>query len=276
MLTTAQFLQQVIDIDSRPACMFVQHARTEHNYPMHHHQKGQFVYVEEGLAYLYAPNKTYFIPARHYVWIPPLLEHRVFVQSPQHLLHSLCFAVDDDLGHPFYSTMGIYPVTTLLYEMLLFTEKWDGHICPDDHDQYLFLQTLKMILPKISQHPLPIVLPTTDDERLQPVLAYLHQNLGEPLEVAAVARRFGFSMRNLSRLFQQRMSLSFVQYLKLCRVIAAMEQMLQTSKNISEIAYSVGYNSLSAFSNTFTQLVHCRPTEFMLREHKHSKHMTRR
>jgi len=72
------------------------------------------------------------------------------------------------------------------------------------------------------------------------------------------------------------MSLSFVQYLKLCRVIAAMEQMLQTSKNISEIAYSVGYNSLSAFSNTFTQLVHCRPTEFMLREHKHSKHMTRR
>ena len=55
-----------------------------------------------------------------------------------------------------------------------------------------------------------------------------------------------------------------------------MEQMLQTKKNISEIAYSVGYNSLSAFSNTFSQLVHRRPTEFMLQEHKQSKHMTRR
>ncbi|GAB3862396.1 helix-turn-helix transcriptional regulator [Hymenobacter terrigena] len=274
-LTAEDFLQQVADIDARPESMFVQHQRTEHNYPLHHHQKGQFLYVEEGLAYLHTLNRTYFLPPRHYVWIPPLLDHFIFVQSHSHLLHNICFAVADDLTHPFYSVLGIYPVTTLLYEMLLYTEPWAGHIEPADAERFQFLATLKSILPTISRHPLPISLPTTDDERLRPLLAYVAKNLGEPLELGALARQFGFSTRTLTRLFQQRMSLSFVQYLKLCRIIAAMELLLQTSKSISEIAYEVGYNSLSAFSNTFYQLVQRRPSDFLPQERRQSKHIRR-
>ncbi|OON70938.1 AraC family transcriptional regulator [Hymenobacter sp. CRA2] len=271
------FLQQNADIDSRPETMFVQHERTEHNYPLHHHQKGQLLYVEEGLAFLNTTDKTYFLPARHYVWIPPRLDHFIQVRTPRGLLHNLCFAdTHDDLSHPFFSRLGIYPVTTLLYEMLIYTERWDGHIGPNDEDKFLFLKSLKLVLPEISRHPLPIVLPTTDDPRLRPVLTYLFQHLAEPLSLPGVARQFGFSTRNLSRLFQQTMSLTFVQYLKLRRVVAAMEMLLQTKMSISEIAYAVGYNSLSAFSNTFYQLTSRRPTDFIPQERKQSRHMQRR
>jgi len=265
MLTTQEFLAEVIDIDHRPDTMFVQHQRSEENYPLHHHRKTQFVYVEEGLAFLATAGRTYYLPARHYVLIPPSLEHRLFFRTPQHLIHSLFFTGADDATHPFFGTLGIYPVTTLLYEMVRYTERWYGHVAPAQEESFLFLKNLKLLLPHLSRQPLPLALPTTDDARLTPVLRHIFDHLGEPLELTGIASQFGFSARNLSRLFQQRLRLSFSQYLKLRRVTAAMELLLQTRQSISEIAYAVGYNSLSAFSNAFYQLANRRPTEFMPR-----------
>ncbi|RZK30277.1 MAG: AraC family transcriptional regulator, partial [Hymenobacter sp.] len=69
-----------------------------------------------------------------------------------------------------------------------------------------------------------------------------------------------------SRLFQECLSLSFGQYLKLRRILAAMALLLETHQTISEVAYAVGYNSLASFSNTFYQLVGQRPSEFATRE----------
>ncbi|MFD1139517.1 helix-turn-helix domain-containing protein [Larkinella insperata] len=121
---------------------------------------------------------------------------------------------------------------------------------------------MKHILPEISQHPLPIVLPVTDNERLLPVIHYIHQHLGDPLQLPEVAERFGFSVRSLSRLFRKAINSSFGQYLKLCRIIRGMEELLQTDKSVSEIAYDAGYTSLSTFSNTFLKLVNQRPGDF--------------
>jgi transcriptional regulator GlxA family with amidase domain len=66
----------------------------------------------------------------------------------------------------------------------------------------------------------------------------------------------------LSRLFQETMKISFLQYFKLLRMVKAIEMMLQTDKSMSEIAYTLGYNNLSAFSNIFYQLTRTRPSEF--------------
>jgi AraC-like DNA-binding protein len=243
--------------------MSVQHERTENNFPLHQHQKSQLMYVTEGLAFVVTPDHTYYLPARHYVWIPPRLEHRLLVRSAQYRLHSLCFAQADDAAHPFYSVLGIYPVTTLLYELLLYTEWWQGLVAPSEADAYLFLRNLKAVLPHISPHALPIALPTSDHPRLLPVLNYLSHHLDEPLELVPLARQFGFSARTLARLFQQVLHLSFGQYLKLRRITAAMELLIEGQHSVGEVAYAVGYHSLPAFSNAFLQLVSRRPTDFL-------------
>jgi transcriptional regulator GlxA family with amidase domain len=125
---------------------------------------------------------------------------------------------------------------------------------------------LKLVLPRISHHPLPLALPTTEDPRLVPVLRYLYEHIGELLELNALARQLGFSPRSLSRLFQECLSISFGQYLKLRRMMAAMELLLQTKQTVTEIAYAVGYNSLASFSNTFYKIVGRRPSDFASRE----------
>jgi transcriptional regulator GlxA family with amidase domain len=108
----------------------------------------------------------------------------------------------------------------------------------------------------------PIALPTTSNERLKPILLYLSQNFHKQQSLEEISKRFGMAERSVSRLFQSAMSISFLQYLKLLRMVRAIEMMLQTNKSTSEIAYATGYNSLAAFSKAFYQLTNIRPSDF--------------
>jgi AraC-like DNA-binding protein len=262
MLTDAEFFDRIQKNDACPEAMYVLHHFNGANFPLHLHQKTEFLYVRSGVAYLITPTETHFLPARHYVLIPPRLPHRVVFQSHDHVITILSFAEDRDADHPFYGTLGIYPIGPLLDEMLRYTERWSGMLKPECYEAYLFLLNLKLVLPHISQRPLPFSLPTTEDLRLAPVLHYIYEHLGELLGLDTLARQFGFSPRSLSRLFQRCLFISFGQYLKLRRILTAMEQLLQTKQTVSEIAYNVGYHSLSSFSNTFHKLVGQRPSDF--------------
>ncbi|WP_159476171.1 AraC family transcriptional regulator [Dyadobacter sp. 3J3] len=253
--------EQLINIDKNPESNYVLHDRMENLFPYHLHQKGQLTYVEGGIAYLNTKDKAYFLPARHFIWIPPGLEHFVQQKNRSSIVRNLYFNMADIKSSPFYERMGIYPAPNLLLEMLLFTEDWSGEIRVDSFENQ-FLTTIKNLLPKISSHPLPIVLPTTNHEKMQPIINYIQDNLESPLHLDVISKNFGMSPRTFSRLFQATLETSFLQYLKLSRMIRAMEQLLQTNKTISEIAYESGYNSIATFSNTFYGLVNVRPSEF--------------
>ena len=249
-LTTQDHLLQ---IDKQPRSVYVLHEKSERRFPVHKHVKGQLTYVEGGIAYVHIKDSTYVIPARHYIWIPKDLEHFLQVRYSMTAIRTLYFYTYDDKHNPFYSRMGIYPVTNLLQEMLLYAERWNGHILPSNKD-YAFLSAIKNILPQLSTQALPIVLPTSTNERIQPILQYLNTHVDEPLTLSGVSKLFGFSERTLSRLFQANMNISFLQYLKQLRVVKAVGMMLQKDVTLSEIAYNTGYGSLSAFSNAFYQI----------------------
>jgi len=249
-------------IDEKPDTMYVWHSKFEDRFQDHTHLKGQLTYVEGGVIFLYTKEKSYFLPARHYVWIPAGVEHHLQHRFHAAIVRNIYFDTLTDDENPFYKQIGIYPVNNLLLEMFLFSERWNGNISTGTKE-YDFLNTLKNILPVVSQHPLPIALPTTENERLRPVLRYIATNLSQDtMSLESVGKATSFSTRTLSRLFQSALNVSFFQYLKLARMIKAMEKLLESDATISEIAYSVGYNSISSFSNTFFKMVGKRPSEF--------------
>lgn len=243
-----------------PASVYVMHERTEIRFTSHQHEKGQLIYIEGGVAYIHMTDRTLIIPGRHYVWIPKGVLHYVRMHKSV-VTRNLYFYADDDASHPFYSQLGIYPINALLFQMLAYSEKWNGDVAPTDK-AFHFLSAIKTILPEISKKALPISLPTTDNERMLPVLSYINNNFSELLTLASVSKQTRFSERSLSRLFQSTMGTSFLQYLKLLRMVKGIEMMLETDQSISEIAYALGYSSLSAFSNVFYQLTQVRPFEF--------------
>ena len=223
-----------IDVDRNS--VFVMHEKSEKLIPLHQHTKGQLSYVEGGIAYITVDYKTYVVPARHYFWIPQGLPHILRIGYSATVLRSLYFYAHDDHKNPFYHTLGIYPASELLIQMINHTEIWDGKSVNTDSENFEFLVALKNLLPQLNNSALPISLST-------------------------VSSVFNISERTLSRLFQTNLHMSFLQYLKTLRIIKALEMLLKTNKSVSEIAYSVGYDTLGAFSNTFYAFTHSRPSD---------------
>lgn len=254
------FLEKV---KREPESFFVYHTKIEESLPMHSHNKHQMSYVEGGVAFLNTRDKSYFFPARHFIWIPAGREHNVISRTSVKIVRNIFFpkwVIPQD--HKLQERGGIFPVTNLLMEMINYTEKWRGDVNKRDLRQLEFLMALKNIVLDAAENPLPIVLPTTDNETLRPILKYIHDNIDHPLYLDKIAEKFGYSSRTLSRLFQKNMETSFLQYVKLTRTIKSMEMLLQSDLSITEIAYSCGYNSLSAFSYAFQQIVNRSPKDF--------------
>lgn len=247
--------------DEKPESTYVWHSRFEDRFRHHKHIKGQLTYVEGGVIFLYANDKSYFLPARHYLWIPAGVEHHLQHRYRAAIVRNIYFDTIEAEENDFFNHIGIYAVNDLLLEMLRFSEQWNGNIYPGTHE-YGFLTSLKNILPAISKHPLPIVVPTTDNVRLRPALIYIHEHLADDLTLASIAAEIGFSERTLSRIFQSSLEISFFQYLKLVRITKAMEKLLESDLTISEIGYQIGYDSISSFSNTFFKMTGQRPSAF--------------
>lgn len=250
------------EIDKQNESVFVMHEKSEKLIPLHAHSKGQLSYVEGGIAYITIDFRTYVIPARHFFWVPHGMEHVLRIGYSATVLRSLYFYAHDDTINPFYNKLGIYPASELLIQMINYTEQWDGrHISAKD-ENYEFLVALKKILPQLDSKALPIILPTTDNEQMQKIIKYLEKNIGERLTIKSVSNRFNISERSMSRLFQATLQISFLQFLKTIRMIKAIELILKTRQPISDIAYTVGYVTLSSFSDAFQEFTHSRPTDF--------------
>jgi len=261
-MNISQTSEYLSAIEKSPDGIFVLHEKVERKLPSHSHTKGQLTYVQGGIAYIHIQNVSYIIPARHYVWVPAGLEHFLEVRHLATVTRNIYYYSKEDHKDPFYTKLGIYPVNNLLLEMIIYTERWIGDIQPENTAPFQFLSSIKNVLPQLSHKVFPIALPTTSNERLKPILLYLSQNFHKQQTLEEISRRFGMAERSVSRLFQSAMSISFLQYLKLLRMVRAIEMMLQTNKSTSEIAYATGYNSLAAFSKAFYQLTNIRPSDF--------------
>lgn len=254
------FLQQLVgSVDRNPDTILVVRQQIEQRLPSHQHDKAQLLLVFGGIAYLQTAEKDFYIPAHHYIWIPQNYPHNLMFNTQDLHIINIYFPEENPSG--FYSELGIYPVSKLLAEMLAFSEKWQGDYNKEDWE-FEFLMTLRNVLARENLEKFSIQLPTTDDTRMQAVISYLRNHLHENISLEGTARQFAISVRSLTRLFQTTLHITFIQYVKMLRIIRAMELIKDTELNMTQIAYEIGYSNISAFSNNFHQLTNMRPTEF--------------
>lgn len=250
------------EIELLPDSVFVMYEKCERQLPFHTHSKGQLSYVEGGLAYIQVADRTYVVPAKHYLWMPAGISHNLIASNSATHLRSLFFYTHDDHKNQFYTKIGIYPMSELLLQMFIHSQKWAGHV-KEGEDKYLFLKVIKDFLPEISTRILPLALPYTENARILEIINYMEANLSVTHTIETVSNRFGLSARSLSRLFKAALDMPFLQYLKLLRMAKAFELIVKNKYSLEAIAYQTGYQSLSAFSNTFYQVTGFRPSDFV-------------
>ncbi|MGJ1391402.1 AraC family transcriptional regulator [Sphingobacterium spiritivorum] len=234
----------------------------------HMHQKGQFLYTEGGVVFLKTADKSFFLPARHYIWIPSGMKHSIHPSSPEVIMRNLYFPkfeTDTD----FFDKINIYPVNDLLIELIMFTNRWNGNIFPVEEPKYSIAKAFKLILPELSQTELPLALPYPSHTKLKDIITYLDSRIEENVSFKDVAKQFDITERTLARLFQKELNMSFIQYYTILRMLKALKLLLDEKLTVNEVALKVGYSSLPTFSNTFNKIVGVRPSEYV----KHKNHL---
>jgi AraC-like DNA-binding protein len=83
------------------------------------------------------------------------------------------------------------------------------------------------------------------------VIGYVRGHLAEPLSVADLAERACLSPSAFAHLFRDVSGMSPYQFIKSVRLDRARELLVDGELNVSEVARSVGYSSLSHFINEF-------------------------
>jgi AraC-like DNA-binding protein len=82
------------------------------------------------------------------------------------------------------------------------------------------------------------------------------------LTLRTLGRRYGISSARLGTLFQHAVGCSFRKYLRYLRVRQALALLAEPGKSVSEVAYDVGYRSLSSFDRDFKAILHVVPSVF--------------
>ncbi|WP_338733674.1 AraC family transcriptional regulator [Mangrovimonas cancribranchiae] len=227
----------------------------------HIHEKGQFLYTEGGVVHIKTNNRTYYLPARHYMWIPPGIKHAIYPSSPKVIMRNLYFPLTERASI-FYKKEGIYPVNNLVMELLLFTKNWNGDIIKSQETKYAIVNAFKALLEQTVPQSLHLELPQPTDRRLIHIIDYLTNHIHQEHLLPELASKFSMTDKSLYRLFKKDLGMSFISYYTQLRVFKSLEYLMNPDYTISEIANMLGYSSLPTFSNTFSKIMGKRPSDY--------------
>lgn len=228
---------------------------------MHQHEKAQLMFAENGLLHLHVGDKKLFLPSRYCVWIPANIPHQIWSNSAGLYIRSIHLDVLANQGQLLEEAI-IFYASNLFKEMIIYSEKWSGKEGQDGFTKEFFY-VLQRLLPAQMAQAMYVYLPTTTHEKLAQVIEYVQVHIQEKLSLTRVAKTFGFSDRTLTRLFSSHLGITFSAYMKMARMIKAVELIENGCTHVSQIAFQVGYDSLSTFSNNFLETFNMRPLDFI-------------
>lgn len=105
---------------------------------------------------------------------------------------------------------------------------------------------------------------SSDSRRVHQIAAvqeYLDAHLTEPLNLAAVGRRFGMSTSTLQRYFKQATGMTVGSYVRCKRLEQAREQLRRNRTTVSQAAFLAGYAHPNNFITAYKKRFGCCPGE---------------
>ena len=96
---------------------------------------------------------------------------------------------------------------------------------------------------------------------------FIKQNHAEDLSLAQVAKAVNTSSFYFCKMFKKGTGLNFTEYVSRVRIENAKNLLLNPNLRISEIAYQVGFQSLTHFNRVFKKIVGESPTEYRGKVH---------
>jgi AraC-like DNA-binding protein len=224
--------------------------------PEHTHARGQLFALTRGLLIVEAGRERWMFPSERCAWIPPGCRHAArsvggVAGSMVHLSQPMC------RGLPKLPCM--FNSSELLFAMVNRILSWDPQQPLSASKKHL-IAMLREEIRQPDKQPLRLTIPR--EKRLARVAAALLDDVGDDRTLEDWAHFAGMTRRTFMRAFSAQVGMSFGRWRKQARLFAALE-MLAQSKSVTEVAISVGYDSVSAFIEMFRTMLGTTPQTYL-------------
>jgi AraC-like DNA-binding protein len=249
----------------------------------HWHDAHQIVHAQTGVMRITTLEGNWVLPPGRALWVPAACVHEIYCHGAVSMRTVYLLPSDgsDSLNRPvwaagaepekrdkpgggwteaYHSTITlpgncvVWQVSSLMREIIMRMAsgrdpRQDGHLAA------LLLSEIATI------DALPLHLPDPSDPRVRRVTMALSENPADQRSLENWAVALGMSPRTLIRRFQSETGMTFRQWRRQARLLAALER-LAAGGPVTSVAYDVGYDGLSAFVEAFRQAFGVTPGRY--------------
>lgn len=101
------------------------------------------------------------------------------------------------------------------------------------------------------------------DELFDRIIAYIDENIYDPLTIPEICEHFSLSRSALQLMFKNAVDQSPKKYINDKKLERSCQMLLENRHTISEISLRLGYSSIHYFSKSFNMKYHMSPSEFV-------------
>lgn len=277
-------IHEITPLGGRDVLYIADRHKKEFNYPIHKHDVFELNFVENasGVRRIVGDSAEVIGDYDLVIITSPYLEHvweQHQCQSDD--VHEITIHFNIDISEDgFLSKNPLRSICSMLQQArkgLAFSLSAIMHVYPQliglsqMKDGFYALQQFMIILHELSVHEGARTLATSsyakvevesDSRRVLKVKNFISSNYQNELRLNELASLAGMSPSAFSRFFKLRTGRNLSDYIIDLRLGHASRQLVDTSKSISEISYSCGFNNLSNFNRIFKKKKGCSPSEF--------------
>ena len=228
-------------------------------YDWHAHPCHQITYARRGTTQVEGPDGHHLLPTAHAIWIPAQTRHRTMIcdlDGVSVYFDPACFP------HAQTEHVQIFPITTMLQEMLLHTLRWQAGAAEQSPIAQSFFHTLGLLCVEQMQAKTNrlFTLPRATHPSLVRAMDAALANLGLA-NLTGALQQAGMSERSFRRHFREETGMTWQDWITQARLFRA-AGLLAEGHRVTDVAANVGYASLSAFAKAFTNLMGLSPVHF--------------
>ncbi len=213
-------------------------------YASHQHKRGQLFCVKTGLVRVQTEQAHWLSPPQRAIWIPAGMPHQVSLYGA---INGWSLLFKPDLSPALPAEATVFTVSDLLEALV----RRMLAAAQTELNQTLLVALDTLLLDEISrarQVPLSLVMP--EDKRLRKIALAICQQASRAQTMQQWASWAGLSERNLSRLWQQQIGISFRSWCQQADLLKAIEWLAQ-GLSIQTISDQLGYAHASNFIALF-------------------------
>lgn len=235
-------------------------------YPEHAHRGYEIICMLEGAATVYTPERVLRANPGQMIFIADNVIHGYLAQRDAKSLIIAYIPRGTEAFVPLLESRRHAILCLSEDEQPVIIRELQSMLMDLSEEQQNFVSVtgyIHFLLTSIAQHaekqPL---LPQHTLDSFERALQVIGNEVPGVDDVGVIAQKAGLSKYYFSRMFGQRMGMSYSTYIALMRIDAARRMMMQTQLSIEEILSRCGYSSQRTFNRQFAAIVGKTPRQY--------------